>query len=231
MDKYNNYIEYALGAGEQSKQKILQFKKNYSPFLPKDINSAILDIGPGKGEMLSFLAGNNYTNIEAVDISESVVNYIQNLNFKCTLTTDLSEFFKNRNDKYSVITMCDVVEHIPKDQILTIISSIYNSLEENGILIVQVPNMQSVVANIFMFDDFTHEAGYTERSLTQMLRMCGFSSIRCHGFDFLGNGLKAKIHSFFRTILWFFVKLYRNINGTMPHKILHPVFFAVATKC
>ena len=231
MDKYNNYIEYALGAGEQSKQKILQFEKNYSQIFPDNKDIQILDIGPGKGEMLSYLAKNGYLNIEAVDISESVVNFIRKLNFNCTLATDLTGFLETKQKKYSVITMCDVVEHIPKDDILPIISSVYNSLEEGGIFIVQVPNMQSIVANIFMYDDFTHEAGYTERSLTQMLRMCGFSSIHCYGFEFLGLGFKAKIHRFIRSILWFFVKLYRNINGTMPHKILHPVLFAIAKKC
>ena len=231
MDKYNNYLEYALGAGEQSKQKVIQFRKNYSSFLPKDKNANILDIGPGKGELLSYLASKNYVNIEAVDISKSVVDYIQKLNFKCTLTADLVEFLGDKKGRYSVITMCDVVEHIPKDKILLIVSSIYNSLEEGGILIIQVPNMQSIVANIFMYDDFTHEAGYTERSLTQMLKMCGFSSIHCYGFEFLGNGVKAKIHRFSRSIFWFFIKIYRNINGTMPHKILHPVFFSIAKKC
>lgn len=230
MDKYIDYIEHALDGGEPSRQKITQFIKNYSVYLPEDKNCNILDIGPGKGEMLMTLSSFGFANIEAVDISQSIVDYVKNLNFKCTLSTDIVAFLQDKKKYYSLVTMCDVVEHISKDEILRIITTIYNSLKENGILIVQIPNMQSIVAPIFMYDDFTHEAGYTERSLIQMLRMCGFSSVECFGFEFLDNGIKSKIHFFLRSILWFFEKVRRKINGTMPHKIMHPVFFAIARK-
>lgn len=230
MDKYRNYIEHALDGGEPSRLKIAQFIKNYSVYFPKDKNSNILDIGPGKGEMLMTLSSLGFTNMEAIDISQSVVDYVENLNFKCTISTNTVAFLQNKKEYYSLVTMCDVVEHISKDEILNMITTIYSSLKKDGILIVQMPNMQSIVAPIFMYDDFTHEAGYTERSLIQMLKMCGFSSIECFGFEFLDNSIKSKIHYYLRAILWFFEKIRRKINGTMPHKIMHPVFFAIARK-
>ena len=87
MDIYENYINIGLGAGTQTVAKIRQFEKNYNRFSPTDKEAGILDIGPGKGEIIT--------------------------------------------------------------------------------------------ANIFLYDDFTHETGYTERSLTQLLTLSGFTSVQC----------------------------------------------------
>lgn len=137
MDKYDNYIEYALGSEEQSMQKIAQFKKNYLQYFPVEKTETILDIGPGKGEMLSCLAESGYLNIEAVDISESVVNFIRKLGFRISRTNDLTSFLNTRKEQFALITMCDVVEHIADEQILDILSAVRNSLKEDGVLIVQ----------------------------------------------------------------------------------------------
>lgn len=228
MDIYENYINIGLGSGAQTVSKIRQFEKNYKRYFPKDKGADILDIGPGKGEMLSCLSGLGYTNLQAVDISASVVHFVKELGFNGFLANDLPTFLKGQ--KYSLLTMCDVVEHIPKDQIVEIMSAVRKALTEDGVLIVQVPNMQSITANIFMFDDFTHQTGYTERSLAQMLHLAGFSTVECHGFDFLDNGPKSKLQSMMQKCLWFFVRSARKINGTMPHRLLHPVFFAVVRK-
>jgi cyclopropane fatty-acyl-phospholipid synthase-like methyltransferase len=228
MDIYENYINIGLGAGQQTVAKIRQFEKNYKRFFPTDKEDGILDIGPGKGEMLSCLHGLGYTNLQAVDISASVVHYIKEMGFNGFLANDLPNFLKGQ--KYSLITMCDVVEHIPKIQIVEIMTAVRKAMTEDGILIVQVPNMQSITANIFLYDDFTHETGYTERSLAQLLKLAGFSSVECHGFDFLDNSLKSNIQSVMQKGLWFFVRSARKINGTMPHRLLQPVFFAVVRK-
>lgn len=228
MDIYENYINIGLGAGQQTVAKIRQFEKNYKRYFPTDKEDGILDIGPGKGEMLSCLKALGHTNLHAVDISASVVHYIQELGFNGYVANDLPSFLKGQ--KYALITLCDVVEHIPKNQIVEIMSAVRKALTEEGILIVQVPNMQSITANIFLYDDFTHETGYTERSLLQMLKLAGFSSVECHGFEFLGNDPKSKIQAVLQKCLWSIIRLGRKINGTMPHRLLHPVFYAVVRK-
>lgn len=230
MDIYRNYINIGLGAGIQSEAKIKQFEKNYSRFFPKDKEASILDIGPGKAEMLTCLSKNGFSDIQAVDISASVIDFVKGLGYKAFLTDNLTNFLHENTQQYSLITMCDVIEHISKSQIIDIMSAVRNVLHDDGFLIVQIPNMQSITSNIFLYDDFTHETGYTERSLIQMLTLSGFSSIECYGFDFLDNSFKSRVQYVLRNLLWFFVRIARNINGTMPHKILNPVFFAVVKK-
>ena len=227
INQYDNYLNTALGSDVQSEQKIVLFRKNYMQFLPKNKSIKILDIGPGKGEMLTMLSKAGYKNMEAVDISNSVVEYIKSIGYKITFTNDLCDFLNAHLNTFSLITMCDVLEHIPKNQTLKIMETLKSALTENGILIIQVPNMQSIVANIFRYDDFTQEMGYTERSLIQMLSIVGFKHIQCYGFEMLEDTLAAKIHYFIRSLLWFCIITIRKINGYMPHKILHPVLFAI----
>jgi SAM-dependent methyltransferase len=230
VNEYSNYLTVALGSDGQSKIKMEQFKNNYAYFFPKNKNAKILDIGPGKGEMLSCLDRHGFSDIKAVDISESVVEYVSQLGYNVSLINDLAVYLSANGDTFDLITMCDVVEHIPKNNVLDIMRAVRNALKKNGLLIVQVPNMQSITANIFRYDDFTHEMGYTERSLIQMLTICGFSAIQCYGFEFLDNRPLSRIKSIIRSFFWFLVKKIRKINGTMPHKIMHPVFFAVVNK-
>lgn len=230
MDKYDNYIHLGLGAGSQSETKIKQFTQNYSGYFPADQHAAILDIGPGKGELLTCLSRKGYTNLTGTDISASVVEYISKLGFQAVQSDNLCEFLANKQDHYAMITLCDVVEHIPKNQILEIMTAVKSALKEDGILIVQVPNMQSITASIFLFDDFTHETGYTERSLTQMLKLAGFKSVDSHGFEFLDQSLRSGLQKGLRSLLWFVVRWSRKINGTMPHRVMHPIFFAVVRK-
>jgi spermidine synthase len=230
IDEYSNYLTIALGSEGQSKLKLKQFENNYTRFLPKNKNAKILDIGPGKGEMLSYLDTHGFSNIESVDISESVVEFVAQLGYKISLIDDLSVFLSANANTFDMITMCDVVEHIPKKQILTVMTAVHNALKKDGILIVQAPNMQSIVAGIFRYDDFTHEMGYTERSLIHMLTVCGFSSIQCYGFEWFDKSFISKIKSVIRAVFWSVIKIMRKINGTMPHKIMHPVFFAVTRR-
>ena len=230
MDKYEDYVHIGLGTGGPSEIKIRQFERNYARCFPSDKAAAILDIGPGKGEMLTCLSRKGFTNLEGVDISASVVDFIGELGFEGSQSDDLSTFLEERKGKYDMITLCDVIEHIPKHQIVDILSAVRKALSDKGLLIVQVPNMQSITANLFLYDDFTHETGYTERSLVHMLTLAGFSKAECHGFEFLEDSLRCGIQAMLRRILWTGVRWIRKINGTMPHRILHPVFYAVVRK-
>ncbi len=227
---FQNYLDTAFGEHKQSDPKIKQFQKNYARFFPKDKNAVMLDIGPGRGEMLTCFTNNQYTNIKGIDISSSIVDFCEKLNFNCELVTNTKEYLDNHKNTYDFISMCDVLEHIPKSETIDLLTSVKNALKPEGVVIFQVPNMQSPDAPLYMFYDFTHEVGYTEHSLRQVLQTCGFTNIECHGFEYLNDSIKSKIHAMIRSIYWASVFIKRKINGNLPHKILHPVFYAVVKK-
>jgi hypothetical protein len=74
--------------------------------------------------------------------------------------------------------MFHVLEHIPKAETINLLSKIYDSLDNSGVLIIEVPNMANPVTGINLrYTDFTHEIGFTDVSLRYVLQRAGFSNI------------------------------------------------------
>ncbi len=227
---YDNYLDTAFDEHKQADFKIKQFEKNYWKFFPKNRDAAILDIGPGRGEMLTCLKNRGYNNIKAIDISSSIVTFCTQMGYECELVNNTTFYLKQHQQKYDLITLCDVLEHVPKGDVLELLHSVKEALTEDGVAIFQVPNMQSPHAHLYFHYDFTHEVGYTEHSLNQILKTAGFSNVELYGFEYLNNSIKSKIHAVIRAIYWRVLFISRKINGNLPHKILHPVFYAVVKK-
>lgn len=227
---FDNYLDSVFGEHKQAEFKIKQFKKNYSHFFPKNKNVSILDIGPGRGEMLTCLKNEGYNNMKAIDISSSITEFCIKLGYDCELIDNTQHYLTEHKQNYDLITMCDVLEHIPKPQVLDLLISLKDALADGGIVIIQTPNMQTPDASLYRYYDFTHEVGYTEQSLYQILQTAGFSKIDFFGFEYLDDSFKSKIHFIIRKIYWLWVMIKRKINGNIPHKILYPSFFAIAKK-
>lgn len=227
---FDNYLDTAFGEHKQADFKIKQFRKNYFRFFPTNKKAKLLDIGPGRGEMLTCMKNEGYQNVKAIDISSSIVDFCTNLGYDCELVENTQSYLEQHKNSYDFISMCDVLEHVPKVDVLDLLFSLRESLTKDGTAIIQVPNMQSADANLYMYYDFTHEAGYPEHSLFQILKTCGFSKIDFYGFEYLDNSFKSKVHAFIRSIYWKKLKIKRKINGNIPHHIFHPVFFATIKK-
>ena len=104
-------------------------------------------------------------------------------------------------------------------------------MAENGKLIIHVPNLQAPDGQLHRYNDFTHEVGFIEHSLGQVLLAAGFTKFQFFGFEqILRNSIKKNIIYYMRVVLWFWVKVHRRINQNLNPQILNPVFFAVVEK-
>ena len=65
-DIFYSYVENAFGEYKQAEFKFKQFKNNYSQFFPIDKNARLLDIGIGRGEMLTCMKDWEYANYLAL---------------------------------------------------------------------------------------------------------------------------------------------------------------------
>lgn len=83
---------------------------------------------------------------------------------------DAFEYLKNCNKKYHVIYSKAVLEHIPKENTFELLALINDHLEDDGIVMIDVPNMDWIWAAHERYMDFTHETGYTKESLGQVMR-------------------------------------------------------------
>jgi SAM-dependent methyltransferase len=228
---FDNYIENVFGVGGQALFKLQQFENNYRPLFPSNSDAALLDIGIGRGEMLSCMKKWGYTNFRGVDISPSTVAFCSSLGLPCEQVEDTTTWLRENVKSFDFITLLDVLEHIKKEEIVSFLKTLKGALKPDGVLIVQVPNMQAPDSQLHRYNDFTHEVGFVENSLRQTLQVAGFSSISLHGFeDSISLATREKIRLVLRPLFWSCVRMLRKLNGNLSPKILYPVFYAVAIK-
>ena len=224
---FENYIENSFDGLFQANFKLRQFELNYKKYFYKKVTLRVLDIGVGRGEMLSCMKnwGHYY---HGIDISPSTVEFCKKLDLSCELVDDTEFWLKNHQNQFDIITCLDVLEHIPKERLIQFVEAIRNSLNKDGLAIFQVPNLQSPFGYLHHFNDITHISGFVEHSLNQVLLSAGFNNMSFYGFEELYEK-KPKI--IVKKILRFFyrklIRFLRTINANPNPCILDPVFFAV----
>jgi 2-polyprenyl-3-methyl-5-hydroxy-6-metoxy-1,4-benzoquinol methylase len=151
---------------------------NYLPFLPKDRHAQILDIGCGMGDFLYFLGRHGYTNFLGLDVGEEQVRYANRLlGTQRAILVDSTERFLENGNRYSCIVMLNVIEHIKKDKVIDLLKRIHGALAQNGVLLLKTDNLACITGAFNRYFDFTHEVGFVEPSLKQVLKLAGFQKI------------------------------------------------------
>jgi 2-polyprenyl-3-methyl-5-hydroxy-6-metoxy-1,4-benzoquinol methylase len=230
-DIFDTYVENTFGDHKQADFKIKQFEINYRPFFPKEKRAQLLDIGIGRGEMLTCMKEWGYANYLGVDISPSTVKFCKQLGLNCVLTNDTFEWLADKDSTYDVITLLDVLEHFKKEDVIPFLRCLYKAIKPDGKIIIQVPNLQAPDSQLHRYNDFTHQIGFIENSLRQVLIASGISNISFQGFEeIITNTYKAKIKFIIRMLYWKYCRLVRRINTNLNPEILNPVFFVVCTK-
>ena len=153
------------------------FDKDYSTFLPTDLDAKILDIGCGAGHFLYYLKKKGYRHFLGIDLAPGQIDFCKNNITPNVELADAIEFLADKSNSYDVISSNDVIEHIPKEKIITFLEMIYGSLKYDGILLLKLPNMSNPFSLDSRYRDFTHECGFTEKSIYQVLYLAGFRHI------------------------------------------------------
>jgi len=92
---------------------------------------------------------------------------------------NIIDFAEQSAEKYELIVMSHVLEHIKKDEIIFTLKGIRNNLlDENGKLCLMVPNAQSNTGSYWAYEDFTHTTLFTTGSILYVLKAAGFNNIK-----------------------------------------------------
>jgi len=164
-------------------------KWNYKYWFKKDYTS-LLEIGCYLGYTLKAIQELNlFQIIEAIEISEPAAHLARgNTGLKSIYCEDAFEFLPRNRDKYDVIIMKAVLEHIPKDQTGKLLEIMYNSLRKGGLVLISVPNMDWIGASHERYTDFTHETGFTLESLHNVVSMYFDAvEVKTMKYDFVVN--------------------------------------------
>lgn len=153
------------------------------------VNAAILDVGCGAGLLLHALRASGFTTISGIDPSASLCAIAQarGLPVRCE-PEDFVETASNRSqDRYDVIFLLDVLEHVPVARHLAFLRGLHGLLRPAGRLVVSVPNANSALAGRWRYDDWTHETAFTEHSLRFVLTSAGFRDVRLLVHEFFAR--------------------------------------------
>lgn len=184
-DNYNKVLEYT-NTEREFEIYANYFDRNYGQHLPKNKNAEIVDLGCGTGLFLKYLEKKGYENVRGVDLSPENVNRCKELNLNVKLI-DMYEFMRETNKKFNLVVMNDLIEHIKKEDVIPTLLQIREVLNARGKLIIKTVNMSSSIASNSLYSDFTHEWGYTEKSIVQVCRLTGFTHISVYPLYIYAN--------------------------------------------
>lgn len=200
-ERKSNYFEYRnVDASMYVDNTVPAWIK--SEISSKNLN--ILDYGCGFGQNLNALKKEAFENIYGVDIEENAIEHcnVNGLNVKKLNLDDLINPFEFRFD---IIILSHIIEHIPKQEIINTLVFIKKEfLNDNGKLLIAVPNAQSNTESYWMYEDWTHTTLFTSGSLYYVLKAAGFQNVEFLDIDCtLGN--QSKIKNFIKKV---FLKIY-----------------------
>lgn len=178
------------------------YRLDYKRRLPANKDALILDVGCGSGHFLQYLKDEGYKNSEGIDISKQQCDYAMGFGLKVTRVDDAITFLANCKCIYDQIYLSDVLEHFSKDEITEILGYAYSALLPGGSVVIRVPNMANIIASYNRYIDFTHEVGFVDSSLTQILTASGFSSV-----EVVNNCIPFGLHPK-RLSRWILLKLW-----------------------
>lgn len=150
-------------------------------------NSSVLDIGCAAGDMLSILSG-MYNYCMGIEPSGRLSRAAENRGFNV-----INGFFGNNSvfdRKFDSMTCLMVLEHI--ENLIGFMESAYNNLNDNGVILINVPNGQKIFNTASYNDIFPEHINYfTPQSLTELAYRSSFEILNLEeGF---GNGFHLTV--------------------------------------
>lgn len=154
---------------KDSKRRFQMMKERYNP------ECSVLDVGTGTGGFLK-IASSYFRSIHGMEIQQDLLQ---------SLIEDGLKVFPEikHGQKYDVVTMFHVFEHLTKP--METLVDIYDVLDENGTLVVEVPHAKDALISKYKckpFQKFTfweeHLVLHTTESLRTLLEKAGFRNVR-----------------------------------------------------
>lgn len=233
---YENYISSHLGKvqGEDFDLMERYFRKNYLHHLGAK-GSRILEIGCGRGNFLYFLKKNGFADYTGIDLSPECIEFCRSRGLGeegRLVAADAFDFLSSRKGEFDAVVMNDVLEHIRKEVIFDFMDAMRSALSPGGKLILKTINASNPVTGASSrYYDITHELSFTEESLSQLLTIAGFGSIRVLPQDIwvfnpLVNALGKSCHFLLNGSMRFLFRLY----GRRTTRIFTKDLIAVAVR-
>lgn len=173
---YFNGLKYKKGWDHISNSRL----KNIEKFVKK---GRILDIGCSFGEFLD-IARKRGWEVNGVELSKFACKTSRN-KFKLNPFNGTLEQAKYPSETFDVITMFEVIEHLPDP--LNTLKECNRILKKNGLIIIQTGNVESLSAKIYgkrwPYFLLGHLHYFSKKTISKMLEKAGFKIVKIYNGD------------------------------------------------
>ena len=142
-----------------------------------------LDLGAGRGLLLRYLKESGFINAMGIDVDPTLAveaaAYLRPYKIP-VINRDAFDFLPTQKNQFGLITVFDVIEHFPLAEGFKLVRAIHDALIPGGVAVFRAPNMANIFGGFSLYMDITHQMGFTEHNLTDLLRHSGFSAAELH---------------------------------------------------
>ena len=151
-----------------------QFDARWRTWLPSERMTPILDVGCGAGLFVGYLQRAGFSNVMGIDWSAGEVARASEAGVGGVVHADAVSFLADRKERYGLIALLNVFEHLRKDEILALLPLLHQALMPGGRIIAVTPNGLSPFSGATRYWDFSHELAFTPASWRQLAAGAGF---------------------------------------------------------
>lgn len=179
MDYATHYAEYHGTDQNYFDWWAAQNKVYVGRLIGPDRDHPVLDVGCGFGLLVHTLTMLGCSDVRGIDIDASQIEVAASRGLPCHRVSrdDQAAYFAARQGLHGVITLFDVLEHVPTCGQAEFLAMLRGSLMPKGRLLIQAPNASSPIATHMRYIDHTHTSSFTVDSLRFLLRSAGFQSV------------------------------------------------------
>ena len=191
----SSYAEHLSASRDVSRASLERqrpaFRARFRRFLPADPSAAILDLGCGYGAFLHFLQREGYNAALGVDVDAGLAGMARAFGLTNVHEAEAGEFLEAHPAAFDRIFALDLVEHLPKQRIVSVLEQARRSLKPGGAFVMQSPNADGPFGSRYRYEDFTHTLAFTGVSARQVLKAAGFHRVEVHPIEPEAYGVKS----------------------------------------
>ena len=142
VEFYDKFLEYIKTDHERPNARHTYVCKKHLAALLTKPGTKVLDLGCGTGITSLFMAKQD-AEVTAIDISPKLIRFAkknsahENIHY---LMADITEFEIGINEKYDLITLVDIFEHLPVCNTGLLLNKIYSLSHEESVIYLNIPD-------------------------------------------------------------------------------------------
>lgn len=177
-DFYRAFEDRYRGSRELIRGRLEVYLDFLRPLAGLFKNPSAVDLGCGRGEFLEVLLAGGFK-AKGVDLDAGMLKACQELRLPAEKGDALALLAKLPKQSQVVVSAFHVVEHIPFEQLQTLVSEAYRVLKPGGIMILETPNPENItVATANFYLDPTHQRPIPPPLLSFIGEYAGFERVK-----------------------------------------------------